>query len=142
MDKKNSEDFYKNLKKKLSNKRVVKSLEYHRRMIEEIMECSIDIQFISDEELMEMEAMNQKLKQTLEDVDELATSNINNESQAITLKDLKKMLTRENEDQKVFIDPIYLSNGMNPLNNMILVGMDNYVILIPKSEKINIEKKD
>jgi hypothetical protein len=134
-----NEEFYQNLRKKLSNKKTLKTLDYHKRMIEELMDCAIDIQFISESELREMELMDQKLKDTLSEIHDLGLheSAPNDEFKALRLKDLKEMLTKENEDQKVFIDPIYLKSGMNPLHDMLLVGMDQYVILLPKSEKIN-----
>lgn len=132
-----NEEFYEKLRKKLSNKRVIKQVDGLKQQIEAIMGCSVDIQFLSQDDQDEINKLNEKLKDTFEQINELgldSSKTVKLEIPAMTVKDLKSMLVRENEHQKIFIDPVYLKSGMNPLNNAILIGMDDYVILIPKSQ--------
>lgn len=49
--------------------------------------------------------------------------------------DLSKLLEDEESDLYLSIDPIYLKNGINDINDMLVTTYENKIILVPITEK-------
>jgi hypothetical protein len=117
------EEFYSKIKSKMNDEKVVKKIYNAKREIEHALECQIIISIpnISDEHQ--------------EDVfNTLNNMGIDPKTNTMKLGYLVDYLSSEDKELKVYIDALHIKPGVNPLTNLILVAMDDYVILVPKNE--------
>ena len=53
----------------------------------------------------------------------------------MTLNNLKVMLDDEEDDLFLCIDPLYIKNGVNDINDMLITTVNDRIILIPTIKK-------
>jgi hypothetical protein len=122
-DSEEPEIFYENLKRKLSDEVVIKKIYNAKREIEHTLGCQIVLSVANVEEEYAEDIFNS-----------LNNIGIDKKSNSMKLGFLIDYLSSENKDLNVYIDPLHLKPGVNPLTNLVLVAMDDYIILVPKNE--------
>jgi hypothetical protein len=115
--------FFENLKRKLDDEKIVKKIYDSKREIENALGCQIIISIANVEEEYAEEIFNS-----------INNIGIDKSTNTMKLGFLIDYLSSEDKNLGVYIDPIHLKTGLNPLANMVLVPMDDYIILVPKSE--------
>lgn len=87
--------------------------------IEEIFETNVEINIVANEDVDGyLEVFNEYSKENLE-------------YDAMTLNQLIDYLNTEEGDLKVSIDPLYLKEGINEINNVILTTLGDKVVIVP-----------
>lgn len=124
-----NEFFYKQLSEKLENPEIDKKLASYKKKIEKLLDCNVDFTFLSDSDKEKMD----KFEAELEFAIDSETSVVDTGNEYVTLDKLKEILKLEDGDKNVYIDPLHLKKGMFPIKELMIVGMDNYVILIPRN---------
>jgi len=56
-------------------------------------------------------------------------------SPAMRLEDFVKHIAQEDKNYKVYLDPIYLGEGVNEVNDVLTTTVEDAVIIIPVSHK-------
>jgi len=116
------EIFFENLKRRLTDPKVIKKIYDSKREIEDALGCQIIISVSNVEEEYAEELFNS-----------LNNIGIDKESNTMKLGFLIDYLQSEDRDLNVYLDPLHLKPGVNPLTNLVLVAMDGYIILVPKN---------
>jgi hypothetical protein len=94
-------------------------IEMYLKEIESLIDCPVDLEFMiypkaeQYEEIMSSEEFSIPKQET------------------IPLKKIIDALNEEDEDYKVFIDPIYLKKGLNPISDCLVTTQDDNVIIVP-----------
>lgn len=120
------EIFYEKLKTKLADEAVLRRIYNAKRDIETTLGTQIVIQIPNMYEEYADDIFNA-----------LNNMGIDKHTNTMKLGFLIDYLSSENPNLKVYIDPIHLKEGLNPMSNLVLVAMDDYIILVPKNENEN-----
>ena len=97
-------------------------LNFKRREItniEEIFDTNVEINIVANEDI----------DTYLDTFNEYSEDNL--EYDGMTLKEFINYLSTEEENLMVSIDPIYLKEGINEINNVILTTLGDKVVIVP-----------
>jgi hypothetical protein len=108
---------FKMIKHKLKNKKIKDELEKYILKIQSIFECDINISLVFNDN---------------EYVSGISDRETFNTEKKMPLADLINTLNSEDKSLYVNIDPIYLKDGINEINNILLTSIDDKLIIIPK----------
>ena len=126
-DKEYFEKQIKKIQSKLENNSNLKEeLDNHIKRIEEIFETNIEVNILIYKDIEEYKSVFNSYE--IED-------NYEPNEKTMSLKDLIDCLKKEENNLKVAIDPIYLNEGVNEINDLLLVGLDKEIIIVPKIKK-------
>lgn len=137
MNEENEEEFNKFLDrirdKLVDNPELNDEIEDNIARLSEIFETDVNINL---EYYPNVENYRETFKKY--NVDDIDKSSIQPDLESVmTLTDLKVMLDEEEEELKLCIDPIYIKDGINDINDMLVTTLNDRIILIPtvKSKK-------
>ena len=119
------EEFIFELKRKLNDKAIMRNLVKHKTEIEKMLGCQI---------LISIPDLSSELQEEV--FDRINNTGIDRKTNTLKYSYLIEFLSKELRDDidyNVYIDPIHLTEGLNPLSNIVLVPMDDYIILVPKN---------
>jgi hypothetical protein len=117
------EIFYEKLKRKLTDEVVVKKIYNAKRDIEHELGCQIILSIANVEDEYAEDLFNS-----------LNNIGIDKKTNSMKLGYLIDYLSTEDKNLNVYIDPLHLKAGLNPLTNLVFVAMDDHIILVPKNE--------
>lgn len=117
------EMFYQEIKRKLHDEGVMKKIYNAKRDIESALGAQI---------IISIPNLNEEYAEEV--FESLNNIGIDKATNTMKLGFLIDYLNSESSDLKVYIDALHLKPGVNPLTNLVLVAMDDYIILVPKNE--------
>lgn len=121
------EDFLNKLKNKLENDPEMKrKVDEHISALEDIFETEVDVSIIYSSNVSEYREIYDGYKESLVEPDEKST---------MILDDFIEMLNNEEGHLKLSFDPIYLKEGVNNINNMLITTYEDNIIIIPTIAK-------
>ena len=135
MDEENEEEFNKfidRIKDKLEdNPDLNDEIEDNIARLSEIFETDVNIN-------LEFYPNVENYKETFKkyNVDDMKKSMLEPDLESpMTLTDLKAILDDEEEDLTLCIDPLYIKDGLNDINDMLVTTLKDRIILIPTVKK-------
>lgn len=133
---KNSEDKYKErmieVNRRLDEPKLKKKVDDFLRDMTKELNCEVEINFNVYPEAEEYEEYM--------DSDEFRIPTYT--LPPMKLGDFVNHLTKEDFDYEVFIDPIYLKQGLNEVNDVLTTTVDRKIIIVPISHKNKIERNE
>ena len=106
------------IKHKLKNKKIKEKLELHLKELQSIFECPISVSLIF--------GGNDEYNEYFDERDEYLSP------KKMSLSELVTFLNTEDQSLNVYIDPIYLKNGINEISNVLLTTLDDRIIIVPQ----------
>lgn len=105
-----------------TNKEVKRKLEGYIEKIQKLVDCDIDITFIPDDPFEKDYMDNLTGYEMDEDFEEQET---------LTLEKFLTFFSDEEKSMKLSIDPIYLHEKLNNIEDVIITTLDDRIILVP-----------
>jgi ABC-type thiamine transport system substrate-binding protein len=107
------------VKEKYNDPMINAQIESYLSEIEELLDCAVDLEFMIYPQAEEYQ-------------EHLDSGEVEFPKQeTVPLKRVVEALQDEDEDYKVFVDPIYLKPGLNPISDVLVTTQNNNVIIVP-----------
>lgn len=118
-----NEAFFQSVKDKLLNPEILEKIYHAKFDIEKALDCQVIISVPNIEKKYAEEIFNL-----------MNNIGIDKKSGAMKLGYLVDILAREPRDLNVCMDTLHFEKGVNQLKDIIIIPMEGYIVLIPKSK--------
>lgn len=119
--------FLENLKNRLDNNPDIKEkIQDHIDALEELFEADVDVNIVYNSNVNEYREIYDAYKGKIVEPDD---------ESIMILEDFLGMLNNEEKHLKLSFDPLYLKEGINNVNNMLITTYDDNIIIVPTIKK-------
>lgn len=126
MDEEEYKEKFEKINRKLNDPKISKKIDDYLKKISDLVDCAVELNFNVTPELDEYTEMQESDDYSMPD-DDVKTMTL-----GFFMNSLKK---EKNENFKLYLDPIYLNNGVNEIIDLLITTIDDKLILVPISNK-------